>query len=1704
MAKHKKNMKKRKKKGRLNTRLLMIIGLTVVIVGGIGAGLLFLRVKGSVSRNLYAGSAYLEEGNWNKAERAFGRALRKEPSSNEGMDGLMEVYANWVPSTREQAGDLERQYFSTLIHDMRYHPGDNDRAVRVLDAAYQSGRALGGKPAWNMLQSIAENIREDFPADSDAAVQSLYYTALSRLALETERFTSERDDQGNVIFPGEVELVAFLDARPGDDLGLAQLSFGRMAVARRLGLEEQFQQEARNLELAEATFERALAANPNGPATLLAYIRHLVLHDLVSASREERQVGQLTSKELDAVLTELALRLDQVEAVFLGADDIDPYLLADFVQFVRLGDPDNGQERVVDLIGTFLKDHPDDDLRRLELSESLRALGRSKESMSQIRLVLDAKKRSVADGASLQYIVKSLASKVMFDTAADAWATAEEADKSGHLKAAQEARDLLIEMLQGDDTQSMIVEADGRLAFMNGDMRLAASKLEKVARGGSVRPLILRIDAAALEAIGQPGLAVDRLVTAVGKRPGSITNRQLLASLYGRLGEPDKGLLVLQPIPASVIAENERVRQIQSSLQAMQVAQSGGDTSTLEDPLLRALTEADVLQKNGDLAGAIQKLKDVIELHQEDPGLVAVLVAAARLESHAGNQEEVMRLLALARERRPDDDRLKQLEFSLSIKDPIERVKSYLQENAESESDRVRQLLVTLEGLIAVQGSEFTRQQRAGNQQAAAKAKSLIERAEVEVELLRVQVAALSDDTAGTFLLQFRAALREGRVDDAERMVSEGRERNHDQAGGRLIESELLIHRYEEAVAADDPESKAIGQRAVTTTRLATQKAGWNDDTWRQLGRVLQLTGDIPEARLAWAEAWRRNPSNPSTARSYAQLLLLPGGDQLQAARVLRIAAREHRGDSMLVEDWLSVESAFGDRALAVNERRMLRKTDPGNKANLIRLAGLLVSLEPTFELMRSTDSRERVSARQWLAIPSEEQQRLLRELVSQWKAEAGEILDTLFDGPDGTLNLLLMHASVLNDIGRRTVMLDRLSAFIDRDGVSERDDQLEILSVAQFLLEADRGSDAIEFLKARRARQSEEAGIDAALGGLLASFGRLAEAEGYLRDAVRAGNVSSEGRLVEVLLQLRRLEGAKGIYAGIIERAPDTYETAMLGALIARAEQGQAEILNDAEAVAGAQARFRAALEEASRRDPSQVSPYLELISSLIREYRRTIDRSVLEKALRYSDAAKDLNPDVASLIVHRALVLEALGKPRDAANDLEGFLRRSPGSDEVRIALAQMHVAAGTPDRARRILEDAIANGRNPGAWRDRLAVHVMEHHDNRVAATRLVSRAWADEPNQARLDQLRQLSLTADPWDHEAVYQAVQKLSERFSENAEVRGLQARAEAAQGLRDHARETLREAWVLSARDTNPSVHVPAMKWFEDVSAVFRTADANLSDTFVVSVVGNIEAPEVLAGHAHFLALRGAEGDYAKASSLVERALADSSGTDRLRLLNQLGSVQLRTKDNVAAIETFREVVRLDTGNPVALNNLAWLLATLENKPDEALPVARRAVELSPLEPAFLDTLTEVYVRQGDHQAAMNTRLSRLRLQPNSPALLKEIAAAWIDDLQDAQSARPYAEKVLELAPRDHLALDLAGWIDFQSGKSARAEDRLKQSIRRQPTARAHLHLAQVLAGQGRTSQAIDHLRQAEALSSDKAQLDQIAKVRSALEGTG
>lgn len=87
-------------------------------------------------------------------------------------------------------------------------------------------------------------------------------------------------------------------------------------------------------------------------------------------------------------------------------------------------------------------------------------------------------------------------------------------------------------------------------------------------------------------------------------------------------------------------------------------------------------------------------------------------------------------------------------------------------------------------------------------------------------------------------------------------------------------------------------------------------------------------------------------------------------------------------------------------------------------------------------------------------------------------------------------------------------------------------------------------------------------------------------------------------------------------------------------------------------------------------------------------------------------------------------------------------------------------------------------------------------------------------------------------------------------------------------------------------------------------------------------------------------------------------------------------------------AKELYEKVLARDPNHPLALNNLAWLLATAKEpdlfQPQKALELAQKAVTLKP-EPMILDTLAEAYLVNGLPDKALETIQRALEQNPSN-----------------------------------------------------------------------------------------------------------------------
>jgi tetratricopeptide (TPR) repeat protein len=105
-----------------------------------------------------------------------------------------------------------------------------------------------------------------------------------------------------------------------------------------------------------------------------------------------------------------------------------------------------------------------------------------------------------------------------------------------------------------------------------------------------------------------------------------------------------------------------------------------------------------------------------------------------------------------------------------------------------------------------------------------------------------------------------------------------------------------------------------------------------------------------------------------------------------------------------------------------------------------------------------------------------------------------------------------------------------------------------------------------------------------------------------------------------------------------------------------------------------------------------------------------------------------------------------------------------------------------------------------------------------------------------------------------------------------------------------------------------------------------------------------------------------------------------------------------MQLKDTPGAIGELKRTLELRPDSPAAENDLAWLYATADDpklrNPTEALRLARHAVESSPQpNAAFVDTLAEALLLNGQPAEALATELQAAKLDPENPEMQSRLA---------------------------------------------------------------------------------------------------------------
>ena len=139
-----------------------------------------------------------------------------------------------------------------------------------------------------------------------------------------------------------------------------------------------------------------------------------------------------------------------------------------------------------------------------------------------------------------------------------------------------------------------------------------------------------------------------------------------------------------------------------------------------------------------------------------------------------------------------------------------------------------------------------------------------------------------------------------------------------------------------------------------------------------------------------------------------------------------------------------------------------------------------------------------------------------------------------------------------------------------------------------------------------------------------------------------------------------------------------------------------------------------------------------------------------------------------------------------------------------------------------------------------------------------------------------------------------------------------------------------------------------------------------------------------------------GVKGDLNGAKDMFQQALEKNPNDPTAHA--QLGYVLMKFKDEFGALNELKRALELKADTAEAENNLAWLLATAEDhklrNPEQALTLARSAVkDTAQPNAAYLDTLAEALLLNGQASEAFSTEQQALDLDPQNPEMQSRLA---------------------------------------------------------------------------------------------------------------
>lgn len=441
-------------------------------------------------------------------------------------------------------------------------------------------------------------------------------------------------------------------------------------------------------------------------------------------------------------------------------------------------------------------------------------------------------------------------------------------------------------------------------------------------------------------------------------------------------------------------------------------------------------------------------------------------------------------------------------------------------------------------------------------------------------------------------------------------------------------------------------------------------------------------------------------------------------------------------------------------------------------------------------------------------------------------------------------------------------------------------------------------------------------------------------------------------------------------------------------------------------------------------------------------------------QDAMQVVNALHKENPkDAEAAAMHAALL--AKGNPQQVAEaivELEALVAKEPGNAVLQYNLGSAYLTKGdheSLDKARQHLQTSINLKRDFVGARLALAQVQLASGQDREAV-RIADEVLQSNPANVSAKLVRANGLSK-MGELDKAHDELTAVLRSGAESSEVR-------------------YRLAWIDMAQRRYPEAESGFQKLAQaqDPRGWIGLADCKEAQGQYAAAIQLLE--QVTAKQPDQLDLRIALADaeyragrFQDASKQLDALAAKHPNSPEIQL--RLGDAQNRMGDRQAAIRSFRrarqlqpasvnaayglalmldmagesdqartayeDVLKLDPGNPQAMNNLAYIKAEQGNDLDGALNLAQRAYRASPNDPNISDTLGLIYVRKKLTGQAVQLLKDLVSRAPDQPLYHLHLAMALYDagekeqakkELATALTKKPSAieqAKIKELAAR-------------------------------------------------------------------------------------